>query len=486
MNRQITDIFLGIDVISVTGDADVRISKIEFDSRKIRQGDLFVATVGEQADGHQFIQSAINNGAVAVLCQSLPADIIGDVTYILVADTTKALGFLASNFYGCPSQKLKLVGVTGTNGKTTTATLLYRLFTALGYKVGLLSTVRNYVTEQSFATQLTTPDSLEVNRLMAMMVDAGCEYCFMEASSHAIVQNRIAGLEFKGGVFTNITHDHLDYHKTFDGYLKAKKHFFDKLPSTAFALVNSDDRNGSVMLQNTKAICKSYGLQSMADFRARVLENHFEGMLLEINGKELWSCLVGKFNAYNLLAVYGTAVMLGAQPSEVLAFLSVLRPVDGRFETIRSESGITAIVDYAHTPDALENVLSTINDIRSGAEQLIALVGAGGNRDKLKRPKMANVVAKMADKVILTSDNPRFEEPEDIINDMESGLDAILKRKALRVTDRYEAIKTAVFMAKPGDIILIPGKGHEDYQDVKGVKHHFNDKEIIMDLFSNL
>lgn len=484
MTKTLKNILEGVEIIEIVGNNEILIKSIQFDSRKIGIDDLFVAVRGTQTNGHNYIGKAIELGAIAVICEEIPKG-FENVTFISVKDSSKALGVIASNYYGQPSEKLKLVGVTGTNGKTTIATLLYRIFFRAGYKTGLLSTVCNYINDEAIPTKLTTPDALEINRLLSQMVDKGCEYCFMEASSHAILQNRVAGLTYAGGVFTNITHDHLDYHKTFKEYLQAKKKFFDELPKEAFALTNVDDKNGNVMLQNTKASKYSYALRSVADFKAQVLESHFDGMLLNFNDTEFWTKLIGRFNAYNLLAIYGAGVLLGMDKQEVLRLISCEKPVDGRFETIRSENDITAIVDYAHTPDALENVLKTINDIRSGTEQLISLVGAGGNRDKTKRPQMAAIVARYADKVILTSDNPRFEKPEDIINDMQKGIDDSAKTKTITIVDRKEAIKTAVMLARRGDIILIPGKGHEDYQEVNGVRHHFNDKEIV-DEFLNI
>ncbi len=473
-----------IDTQSIVGNTDSLISGIEFDTRKIAADYIFVAIRGTQTDGHQYIDTAIEKGAKVIVCEEMPANINQTVTYIQVSQTEKALGFLARNFYGNPSSKLKLVGVTGTNGKTTTATLLYRVFLRLGYKVGLFSTVRNYINNNVLETTHTTSDQIQLNRLLAQMVDEGCQYCFMEVSSHSVVQQRIAGLTFAGGIFSNLTHDHLDYHKTFDNYLKAKKTFFDELLKNAFALSNNDDRNGMVMLQNTKALQKTYSLKSFSDFKCRVLENDFDGMLLNIDNHEVAVQFIGKFNAYNLLAVYATAVLLGEKPEQVLTVLSELRPVDGRFETIRSKNGVTAIVDYAHTPDALENVLTTIDQIRKGNELIITVVGAGGNRDKTKRPVMAKIVSEMSDKIILTSDNPRNEKPEDILADMEKGVPQHAKYKVVTITDRKQAIATAALMAKKGDIVLIAGKGHENYQEINGVKHHFDDKEIIKEIFA--
>lgn len=462
------------------------ISGLTFDSRNVREGELFIAVSGTQSDGHQFIGSAVEKGAVAIICERLPANPIPGVTCIKVENSSETLGKIASEFYDNPSSKLNLVGVTGTNGKTTTATLCYKLSNKLGYKSGLLSTVRNYIGVHEIHATHTTPDAVAINRLLAEMAKEGCEYCFMEVSSHAIVQNRISGLVFKGGIFTNITHDHLDYHKTFDEYLKAKKIFFDNLPDTAFALVNIDDKNGKVMLQNTNAVKSSFSLKSYSDFKCKILESHFDGMLLEIDGKEVWTKLIGGFNAYNLLGVYATAILLGHNRDEALTALSGLTTVDGRFEYISSGTGITVIVDYAHTPDALMNVLNTINGIRQGAGRLITVVGAGGNRDKTKRPVMGKIVAELSDKVILTSDNPRNEIPGDIINEIFAGVDARDKRKVIKITDREEGIRAAIMLSGKGDIILVAGKGHENYQEVNGVKHHFDDKEVVAKLFKEI
>jgi len=473
-----------ISVLEQQGPAQAWISGVQLDSRRVAKGGLFFAVRGAQADGHLFIDKAIQNGATAIVCEEIPADLAYGVSYIKVANTQDVVGILASEFYDNPSKKLRLVGVTGTNGKTTTATLLYRLFQSLGYRVGLLSTIGNFINEKPYPTNLTTPDAVSMQQMMAEMVADGCDYCFMEASSHAIVQQRIAGLHFVGAIFSNITHDHLDYHKTFDQYIKAKKLFFDLLPSNAFALVNTDDKNGMVMVQNTKAKVHTYSLKSFSDYKCHVLENLFEGMLLDIDKQEVWTKFVGKFNAYNLLSVYAAAVLLGQPKQDVLTAISALEPVNGRFETIRSADGLVVIVDYAHTPDALVNVLNTINDVRTGNGQLISLVGCGGDRDKTKRPEMARVVADAADKVILTSDNPRSEKPEDIIADMKQGIKREHESKTVVIVDRLEAIKTAIMLARPNDIILIPGKGHEDYQEINGVKHHFSDQEIVRDLFA--
>jgi UDP-N-acetylmuramoyl-L-alanyl-D-glutamate--2,6-diaminopimelate ligase len=479
---ELKKILKGLDV-KVYGSDTIAVERLVFDSRTAKAGDLFAAQKGWSSDGHQYIAQVIAAGVKCILCEDLPSELPNEVTFVQTSDSHRALGIIASNFYGNPSSKFKLVGVTGTNGKTSIATLLYRMFTNLGYKAGLLSTVCNYVGTKKIEATHTTPDSISLNSLMAEMVEVGCDYVFMEVSSHSVDQKRIAGLEFNGGIFTNITHDHLDYHKTFDAYIKAKKGFFDSLPSTAFAVVNLDDKRGSVMIQNTAASKHTYALHSLSDFKGKVIESHFDGTLMTINGREVWIKLIGLFNASNLLAVYSAACLLDQEPDEVLKQLSLLETVDGRFEYVRSNNGITAVVDYAHTPDALKNVIDTINQIRQGAGQLITVVGAGGNRDKTKRPEMARISATGSDKLILTSDNPRFEEPQDILNDMLAGVEPSLMRKTLSIADRREAIRTAVMMAKPGDIILIAGKGHETYQDVKGVKSHFSDKEVVAEIF---
>ena len=464
---------------------DVEITDVCIDSRQVSPGTLFIAVKGTVTDGHLYIGKAVDNGAVAVVCQSLPADAGDDVTYVIVKDSEAVEGIIATTFFGDPSSRLKLVGVTGTNGKTTTATVLYKLFKQLGFKAGLLSTVCNYVDEEAVPTDHTTPDPITLNKLLARMVDAGCEYAFMEVSSHSIVQHRIAGLKYVGGIFTNLTRDHLDYHKTFANYLKAKKMFFDGLPKSAFALTNDDDRNGRVMVQNTKATVYTYSRQTDADFKANVLESHFEGMLLLINGQEVAVQFVGGFNVSNLLAVYGAAVLLGVSPHDALVAISVIKPVSGRFETIRSPKGYTAIVDYAHTPDALVNVLETIHEVLDGRGSVITVVGAGGNRDHGKRPIMAHEAVRLSDKLIITSDNPRFEEPEAIIADMLSGLNDEERRRTIAITDRREAITRACDMAEAGDVVLVAGKGHENYQEVRGVKHHFDDKEVLVDIFKS-
>lgn len=481
---KLQDLLKGLDVLEQKGASDVEINGVNIDSRQVTEGNVFVAVKGTAADGHTYIGKAIELGAKAVVCEDMPAELAEGVAYVRLANTEQNVGQMATNFYGDPTSKLKLVGVTGTNGKTTIATVLYNMFRAMGHKVGLLSTVCNYIDGEAIPTEHTTPDPINLNKLLAQMVEASCEYVFMEVSSHSVVQNRIGGLRFAGGMFTNITRDHLDYHKTFENYIKAKKQFFDNLPADAFAITNVDDKNGMVMLQNTKATTKTYSVQSPADFKAKIIECHFEGMYLEINGKEVGVQFIGKFNVSNLLAVYGAAVMLGKDPQDVLVAMSAMKPVNGRFEALRSPSGYTAIVDYAHTPDALENVLNAIHGVMEGKEgKIITVCGCGGNRDKGKRPLMAKEAARQSDKVILTSDNPRFEEPEDILKDMEAGLDEEAKKKSITIVDRRQAIKTACMMAQPGDVILVAGKGHEDYQIVKGVKHHFDDKEEVRACF---
>ena len=471
--------------IAIIGDADVEIQGVNIDSRKIEDGHLFVAIKGTQTDGHRFIPKALELGATAVLCEDMPETCQEGVTYVQVASTEDAVGPVATVFYGEPSQTLKLVGVTGTNGKTTIATLLYNMFRKFGHKCGLLSTVCNYIEGEPIPADHTTPDPIELNKLLHQMVEAGCEYAFMECSSHAIAQKRIGGLKFTGGLFTNLTRDHLDYHKTFENYRDAKKAFFDELPKDAFAITNADDKNGLVMVQNCKAQIKTYSIRQMADFRARIIECHFEGMYLEINGREVGVQFIGKFNVSNLLAVYGAAVMMGKRPEDVLVVLSTLKSVAGRLEPIRSQEGVTAIVDYAHTPDALENVLNAIHEVLDGKQgKVITVCGAGGNRDKGKRPLMAQEAVKQSDRVIITSDNPRFEEPQDIINDMLAGLTAQQMKKVISIADRREAIKTATMLAQKGDVILIAGKGHEDYQEIKGVKHHFDDREVVKEIFN--
>ncbi len=472
-----------IKPITVVGKTDIDITGINIDSRKIQPGHLFVAIKGTQTDGHAYIEKAIQLGAVAILCEDLPT-VCEEATYIQVASTEDVVGKVATLFYGDPTSKLKLLGVTGTNGKTTIATLLYNMFRKLGYKCGLLSTVCNYIEEEQLPTSHTTPDPIELNQLLSKMVDAGCDYAFMECSSHAIAQKRIGGLRFAGGIFTNLTRDHLDYHKTFENYRDAKKAFFDALPKSAFAIINADDKNGMYMVQNCKATIKTYSTRAMADFKAKILECHFEGMYLDIDRHEVGVQFIGKFNVSNLLAVYGTAIMLGEKAEDILVVMSTLKSVNGRLDPVRSPEGYTAIVDYAHTPDALENVLNAIHEVLNGKGQVITVCGAGGNRDKGKRPLMAQEAVKQSDKVIITSDNPRFEDPQDIINDMLAGLDKQQMKKVLSIVDRKEAIRTACMMAKKGDVILVAGKGHEDYQEIKGVKHHFDDKEILRNIFA--
>ena len=486
---KLSELVSRIKPVAIVGNVDVDIKGVEIDSRKIAPGYLFVAMKGTQVDGHRFIPKAIELGAVAVLCEDLPEDTGGTtspVTYVQVLSTEEAVGPVATLFHGDPSRQLKLVGVTGTNGKTTIATLLYNMFRAMGHRCGLLSTVCNYIEGEPIPASHTTPDAIELNKLLARMVSAGCEYAFMECSSHAIAQRRIGGLQFAGGLFTNLTRDHLDYHKTFENYRDAKKRFFDDLPKTAFAITNLDDKNGLFMVQNTKATVKTYSTRSMADFRARILECHFEGMYLEVDGREVGVQFIGKFNVQNLLAVYGAAVMLGKQPDDILVMMSTLHSVSGRLEPVRSPEGFTAIVDYAHTPDALENVLNAIHEVLEGkGGRVITVCGAGGNRDKGKRPLMAQEAVRQSDRVIITSDNPRFEEPQAIIDDMLAGLDQKQMKKVLAIVDRREAIRTACMLAQKGDVVLVAGKGHEDYQEIQGVKHHFDDKEVLREVFQS-
>ena len=480
---KLNEVLKTITPIKIVGNDNVEITGVNIDSRRIKAGHLFVAIRGTQVDGHQFIDKAIELGADAVLCEELPEKLSDHVTYVQVESTEDAVGKVATLFYGNPSHKLKLVGVTGTNGKTTIATLLYNMFRKFGYKVGLLSTVCNYIDDVEVPADHTTPDPIELNELLAKMVEAGCEYAFMECSSHAIHQKRIGGLKFAGGLFTNLTRDHLDYHKTFENYRNAKKAFFDGLPKDAFAITNADDKNGMIMVQNTKATVKTYSIRSMADFRARILECHFEGMYLEIDGREVGVQFIGKFNVSNLLAVYGAAIMLGKKPEDILLVLSTLHSVSGRLEPIHSPEGFTAIVDYAHTPDALANVLNAIHEVLDGKGHVITVCGAGGNRDKGKRPLMAQEAVRQSDKVIITSDNPRFEDPQEIINEMLAGLNEQQMRKVISIVDRKEAIRTACMMAQKGDVVLVAGKGHENYQEIKGVKHHFDDKEVLHEIF---
>jgi UDP-N-acetylmuramoyl-L-alanyl-D-glutamate--2,6-diaminopimelate ligase len=479
----LSEILYKVSLQAVSGKTDIEIKKIVFDSRRVEKGSLFVAIGGTQVDGHQFITKAIELGASAILCEHLPESLNEGITYIQVENSARAMGFAAANFYQHPSKKLKLVGVTGTNGKTSIATLLFRLFRRLGYRCGLLSTVQNQIDDDIIPSTHTTPDSVKVNELLAEMVQKGVSYCFMEVSSHAVVQERITGLAFVGGIFTNLTHDHLDFHGTVDNYIKAKKGFFDQLPATAFALVNTDDKVGKVMLQNTAARKETYSLKNIGTFKGKVLACGLLGLQMEIDNKEVWFKLIGSFNAYNLLGVYGAAILLGEDSDEVLMQLSDIQPPAGRFEQVVSKKNIVGIVDYAHTPDALKNVLETIVDLREGNQQIITVVGCGGNRDTTKRPIMAEIACKMSDKVILTSDNPRNENPMDILAEMQKGIPAIHFKKTQTIEDRHEAILAAVKMAKPEDIILVAGKGHETYQEIKGVKHHFDDKEVLREAF---
>jgi UDP-N-acetylmuramoyl-L-alanyl-D-glutamate--2,6-diaminopimelate ligase len=484
--KSLKDILYKVRIEAVKGTTEVVVSGIAFDSRKVELNDVFIAVRGTISDGHTYIETAVNKGALAVICEEFPKLIVNGVTYILVQDANEALAIIASNYYDNPSSKLKLIGVTGTNGKTTVASLLYQLFTNAGFSAGLLSTVKIKVGIESFDATHTTPDSLTINAYLAAMVAQGVTHCFMEVSSHGVHQKRILGLQFDGGVFTNLSHDHLDYHKTFAAYRDVKKSFFDQLPRTAFALVNVDDKNGAVMLQNTEAKKYAYGLKSLADFKANILENQMQGLLLKIDDNEVWTKLIGTFNAYNLLAIYGVSVLLGIEKLEVLRLLSALESVSGRFQFVVSKQNITAIVDYAHTPDALENVINTINDIRTTNEKLITIVGCGGNRDTSKRPIMAQIASNKSDHVILTSDNPRDEDPVDILEAMEQGVEIHQRRKVLTIVDRKQAIKTACQLAQPQDIILIAGKGHETYQEIQGVKHHFDDMETVKALLIQL
>ena len=484
---KLKDVLRKVKPLETIGSMETEITDVQIDSRKVKKGSLFIAERGTQTDGHVFIPAAVKNGAAAVVCETMPEEIDGNTVFVRLESTEAAAGPIATQFYGDPSRKLKLVGVTGTNGKTTIATLLYNMFRKFGYKCGLCSTVCNYIDGEAVPADHTTPDPVTLNYLLGRMADAGCQYAFMEVSSHSIAQKRIGGLVFAGGIFTNLTRDHLDYHKTFENYRDAKKAFFDGLPKTAFAITNGDDKNGMIMVQNTAATVKTYSTRSMADFRARILEMSFEGMLLEIDGREVSVPFVGKFNVSNLLAVYGAARMLGREAMEILTTLSTLHSVAGRFETLRSPSGYTAIVDYAHTPDALVNVLSAIHEVlkesRSLESKVITVCGAGGNRDKGKRPLMAAEAANRSDRVVITSDNPRFEDPQAIINDMTAGLTAAQRRKVVTIADRREAIKAACMMADKGDVVLIAGKGHEDYQEISGVKHHFDDREEVRKVF---
>ncbi|NVO02802.1 MAG: UDP-N-acetylmuramoyl-L-alanyl-D-glutamate--2,6-diaminopimelate ligase [Bacteroidetes bacterium] len=480
----LNEILYKCGILNVLGKTNVEVSNISFDSRMVEEKSLFIAVRGTAVDGHLYIQQAISKGAIAIACEKFPEVLEENITYIKVKDSSFALGVIASNYFDNPSSELKLVGVTGTNGKTTTVTLLFNLFKELGYNVGMLTTVCNKINDIEFPSTHTTPDAIQLNAFLKKMVDSKCSHCFMEVSSHSIVQNRIAGLDFIGGVFSNITHDHLDFHKTFDEYIKAKKLFFDGLKSEAFALVNADDKNGMVMLQNTKAAKSTYSLQKSADFKCKIIENQFSGMLLNIDGNEVWSRLVGNFNAYNLLSIYATSILLGEEKTDILKILSNLNAVEGRFDYVKSTNNVFAIVDYAHTPDALKNVIDTINSIKSGKEQLITVVGCGGDRDAKKRPIMAKIAFNGSAKVILTSDNPRSEDPAEIIEQMKSGLELEQIKKVLSIENRKEAIKTACSLANSGDVILVAGKGHEKYQEINGVKHPFDDKQVLIDLLT--
>lgn len=483
---QLKDILYGVSLLEVAGRTDVEVNALVFDSRKVKENDLFFAIRGTQVDGHDYIAKVIAMGATIIICEELPKEKPDHVTVVKVENSAKALGIIASNFYGVPSKKLSLIGVTGTNGKTTTVTILYKLFRAMGYNAGVLSTVENIINDVVIPATHTTPDPIELNALLSKMVKEGCTHCFMEVSSHAVVQERIAGLHFKGAVFTNISHDHLDYHKTFDEYIKAKKAFFDQLPKGAFALVNGDDRRGAVMMQNTKASKNYFALKTPADFKAKIISNTLQGLELDIENKAVWFRLIGKFNAYNLLAVYGVAVLMGEDADEVLTDLSVLDTARGRFECVISPTGIIGIVDYAHTPDALGNVLTTIEELKEGNSKVITIVGCGGDRDKTKRPIMAEIACRYSDKVILTNDNPRTEDPTEILKEMQAGVGPTMKKKVITVADRAEAIAFGCHLAESKDIILIAGKGHENYQEIHGVKHHFNDKEELLEKFKQL
>jgi len=484
--KLLSDILYKVRLEEIIGSTHSAISSVTFDSRTVKKDSVFVAIKGEASDGHGFIAKAIENGAIGIICEELPKERKAEVTYVKVKNSHEALGFIACNYFDNPSAKLKLVGVTGTNGKTTTVTLLFNLFKSLGYSAGLLSTVQNKINNAIIPATHTTPDALTLNELLHTMVEQGCEYAFMEVSSHAIVQHRVTGISFAGGVFSNITHDHLDYHKTFDEYIKAKKGLFDQLSSDAFALTNVDDKNGKIMLQNCKASKHSYSLKTVADFKCKIIENHLNGLLLNIDNKEVWVKLIGSFNAYNVLAVYATAVLLKQDKTNVLTALSNLNSVEGRFQYFKSKGGVIGIIDYAHTPDALKNVLETIKDIRTGNEQVITLVGCGGDRDTTKRPIMAGIACELSNKIILTSDNPRSEDPEEILNQMQKGVSPVDVKKTLRISDRKEAIRTACTLAKSGDIILIAGKGHEKYQEIKGVKHDFDDYKLFKETISSI
>jgi UDP-N-acetylmuramoyl-L-alanyl-D-glutamate--2,6-diaminopimelate ligase len=483
---QLQEILYGVAITNLVGTTNREVDALTFDSRQAAPGLVFFAIRGTVADGHKYIDQTIGAGVEVIICEEMPVGLLEGICYVQVQNSSVALGQMASNFYDSPSRKLKLVGITGTNGKTTIATLLFKLFRELGYAVGLISTVENQINEQIIPATHTTPDPIALNQLLKQMVDAGCTHCFMEVSSHAVVQHRIEGLDFTGAVFSNISHDHLDFHKTFDNYIRAKKEFFDKLPKTAFALTNSDDKNGMVMLQNTAATKKTYALKQIADFKGRIIENQFSGLNLEVDEVDVFFKLVGSFNAYNLLAVYGTAMLLEEDKLNVLTILSSLTGAEGRFEYVANDQQIIGIVDYAHTPDAVQNVLSTIANIRKGTEQVITVIGCGGDRDKTKRPVMAQVACDWSDKVILTADNPRTEDPLEILREMEAGVSPSNKRKTLTIADRREAIKTACHLARKGDIILIAGKGHEKYQEINGIRHHFDDKEILMEQLNSI
>ncbi len=483
--KKITNLITNCNVVRTIGDVNVEVSSVVFDSRQATEGSLYVAQKGVSADGHLFMDAAIDKGAIAIICERLPESIRPNIVYVQVKDAALSLGLIASAFYENPSQSLKLIGITGTNGKTTTVTLLHRLFTGLGFRCGMLSTVNNLIGDEVIPSTHTTPDAVQLNSLLSQMVESGCEYVFMEVSSHAIVQHRISGLVFTGALFSNLTHDHLDYHLTFDSYLKAKKMFFDALPSTAFALTNVDDRNGLVMVQNSKANIQTYSIRSMADFRGRIVENTIEGLSMQIDKHQVWFKLVGEFNAHNIMVVYGAAVLLGIPSDEVLQVLSGIRSAEGRFENIENNRGVVAIVDYAHTPDALENVLNTIQELCSSNQQVITVVGCGGDRDAAKRPTMAKIAVNLSDRVILTSDNPRTEDPNSILNQMKAGVEPFLMKKVLVIENRREAIRTACAFANSGDIVLVAGKGHEKYQEIQGVKHHFDDKEELINILNS-
>ena len=485
MKQVLKDILFGVSLQSITGDRELSVSSVEFDSRKVKKGSMFVAVKGLTVDGHEYIDQAIEKGALVIVCERMPEEPQEGITYVQTIHSEEALGILASNFHGRPSEKIKLIGITGTNGKTTCATLLYELFINLGYKAGLLSTVENKINHKVLQTSFTTPDAVQLNELLAQMAKEGCTHCFMEVSSHALVQNRVAGIHFTGGVFTNISHDHLDYHKTFEEYINAKKMLFDQLSSEAFALVNADDKRGAVMLQNTKADKFRMGIKSMADFRVRIIHDTLQGLELNFSGVDVWFKLIGKFNAYNLLTAYSVAVLLGEESEEVLSGLSTTKGASGRFEKVDNKSNVLAIVDYAHTPDALENVLKTIDELRTKNELLVTVVGCGGDRDKSKRPKMAKIAATLSDKVILTSDNPRSEDPKQILEEMRKGIPKSYDRNILVIEDRKEAIRAACSMSSNQDIILVAGKGHENYQEINGERHHFDDKEILTEILNN-